>query len=260
MFLDENEIEEQIESEANKLYEQHIKTAIKVGIIQKTEMDNLNKLKVDLLISDDVAKDIYERNANEIVKKYIDEFINNERYSPEDENQIQKIASNLGVNLSINAETAYSLKKYRLYWQLENAEIPEIQSDITIQKSEKLYFSTFIKWLEQRRVTKRYNYGGPTARIKLAKGVYYRLGSLGVQRTTEDVWQTIDTGQMYLSNKRLIFMGTKGSKTIQINKIFDIKPYRNGVDIQKDSGKSPFLEFEDNVDIFSMILYRLMHE
>jgi hypothetical protein len=80
-----------------------------------------------------------------------------------------------------------------------------------------------------------------------------------VQRVSEDIWQTIDSGSMYLTNKRLIFMGQKGNKTIPINKILDFKPFKNGVDIQKDSGKSPFLQFEKNVDVFSAILSRLMN-
>ena len=44
-----------------------------------------------------------------------------------------------------------------------------------------------------------------------------------------------------------------------LNKSLDIEPFKNGVSIQKESGKSPFLEFSDNVDIFSMILVRLMN-
>ena len=55
-------------------------------------------------------------------------------------------------------------------------------------------------------------------------------------------------------------MGKKGNKTIAINKSLDIEPFKNGVFIQKESGKGPFLEFSDNVDIFSMILVRLTNE
>jgi hypothetical protein len=47
---------------------------------------------------------------------------------------------------------------------------------------------------------------------------------------------------------------------ININKILDFSPFKNGVDLQKDSGKSPFLEFEENIDIFTLILLRLMRE
>ncbi len=55
-------------------------------------------------------------------------------------------------------------------------------------------------------------------------------------------------------------MGDRGNKTIRLNKILDIKPYKNGEDIQKETGRSPFLEFSENVDILSMMLVRLMDE
>src|SRR5690606_2881585 len=125
----------------------------------------------------------------------------------------------LGIDFNLDYNTKEMLDRYKLYWQIENGELPTIIPDINIQKSESLYFKTSVKWLEQRRVTKRINYGGPTARIKIAKGVYYRMGSIGVQKVSEDVWQTIDSGQLYLTNKRLIFMGEKGNKIIQLNKI-----------------------------------------
>ena len=55
-------------------------------------------------------------------------------------------------------------------------------------------------------------------------------------------------------------MGNLGNKIIRLNKILDITPYKNGVDVQKETGRSPFLEFSENVDIFSMMLVRLMDE
>ena len=254
------DVDEIIEQETEKIYDKHVKDAVSDGILEDIEKENLEKLKADLLISDEVADEIYSKNAKEILQNFIDGAVSDERVSPDEENQMNEIAKSLGIKVEMDDKTKDVLDRFKLYWQIENSELPEIVPDINIQKSEKLHFSTYISWLEQRRVTKRVNYGGPTARIKLAKGVYYRAGSLGVQRVSEDVWQTIDSGQLYLTNKRLIFMGEKGNKTIRINKILDINPYSNGVDIQKETGKSPFLEFGDNVDIFSMILVRLMDE
>ena len=40
----------------------------------------------------------------------------------------------------------------------------------------------------------------------------------------------------------------------------DFTPYRDGIDLQKDSGKSPFLAFEEGVDVFALILNRLLYE
>lgn len=260
LMLNEKDTEDQIAIETEKLYEKHVKDALGDGKLDVSEKENLDRLKKDLLISESVASKIHETSANEILKKFIDGAISDERLSPDEENEIIEISNSLGIELEIEAKSKAVLDRYKLYWQIENSTLPTIETDINIQKSESLYFQTHVKWLEQRSVTKRINYGGPTARIKIAKGVYYRVGSVAVQRVSEDVWQTIDSGQIYLTNKRLIFMGSKGNKTIGLNKILDIKPFSNGVDIQKETGKSPFLEFRNNVDIFSMILVRLMDE
>lgn len=260
LLLNEKDTESQIKLETEKLYKKHVKAAVGDGKLDDDEKNNLERLKKDLLISESVANKIYESSATEILKKFIDGAVSDERLSPNEEQEIAEISKSLGIELTVEDKSKEVLDRYKLYWQIENSELPVIDTDINIQKIEKLHFQTNVKWLEQRRVTKRVNYGGPTARIKIAKGVYYRVGSVNVQRISEDVWQTIDTGKIYLTNKRLIFMGTKGNKIIAINKILDIEPFRNGIDIQKESGKSPFLEFSNNVDIFSMILVRLMDE
>jgi hypothetical protein len=260
LLLNETDTESQIKLETEKLYEQHVKVAVEDGKLDDSEKENLERLKKDLLISESVASIIYNTSAKDILKKFIDGTVSDERLSPNEEKEIVEISKSLGIELKVEENSKDVLDRYKLYWQIENSELPVIDSDINIQKTEKLHFQAYVKWLEQRRITKRVNYGGPTARIKIAKGVYYRVGSIGVQRVSEDVWQTIDSGQIYLTNKRLIFMGAKSNKIIAINKILDIEPFRNGIDIQKESGKSPFLEFSNNADIFSMILVRLMNE
>ena len=70
----------------------------------------------------------------------------------------------------------------------------------------------------------------------------------------------IDSGTAYLTNKRVIFMGEKGNKTIRLPKILDYEIYSNGVTIQKDAGKSPFLEFSDHPEHFGVLLGRMISE
>ena len=260
LMLSAQDVNEVIEKETVKIYARHIREAVNDGVLQDFEKENLEKLRSQLRISADVAKEIYSKSAGEILQGFIDGAISNERLSPHEERQMYEIARNLGIDLKIDGKSKAVLERYKLYWQIENGHLPEITPDINIQKSEKLHFSTYVHWLEERKVVKRRNFAGPTARIKLAKGVYYRLGSLRVNNMSKDEWQRIDSGQIYLTNKRLIFMGAKTNKTIRINTVLAINPFSNGVDIQKERGKCPFLEFSNNVDIFSMIMTRLMDE
>lgn len=258
LMLSRADVDEIIADETVKVYARHVRRAVSDGTFEDFEKENLEKLKAHLRIPTDVAKEIYSKSAGEILQGFIDGAVSNERISPDEERQMNEIAKNLGIDLKIDDKSKAVLDRYKLYWQIENGQLPEIVPDINIQKSETLHFSTFVHWMEERRVVKRRNYAGPTGRIKLAKGVYYRVGSLRTNNMAKDEWQRIDAGQIYLTNKRLIFMGAKANKTISINSILAINPFANGVDIQKERGKCPFLEFTDNVDIFSMILTRLM--
>ena len=260
LMLNPREIENEIKIETEKIYKVHIKDVLKDKKLDESEKRKIERLKKDLLISESLSNKIYKKSTETIMANFIEDLISNERLSPTEEQELDEISKNLGVKLNIGYQTKRVLDRYKLYWQIENGELIEISSDIKIQKSEKLYFKANLNWLEQRRITKRVDYHGITGRIKIARGIYYRAGSMQAQPVSEDILKQIDSGTIYLTNKRLIFRGSKGNKTIRLDKILDAEPYSNGIHIQKDSGKSPFLEFSNNLDIFSMILVRLIDE
>lgn len=258
LLLNEADTKTLISLESKKIYAEEVTETIKDGQFNIIKKENLKKLQSDLLLPDNLAQSILGEKAKDLYEKFIDDALKDERLSIDEELELEMIAKNLGIDPKYSDNKKENLNRYRLYWQIENGYLPILNSEIAIQKNETLHFRTKIDWLEQRKVTKRINYWGPVARIKIMKGVYYRIGSIGAQRVSEDNWQMIDSGVLYLTNKRLIFLGQKGNKTIPINKILDFKPFKNGIDIQKDSGKSPFLRFEKNIDLFSMILARIM--
>jgi hypothetical protein len=70
----------------------------------------------------------------------------------------------------------------------------------------------------------------------------------------------IDKGTLYLTNKRLILTGAKKNANIRLDKILNISPYSDGVEIDKETGKKPVLQFTDRADIFCIMLERLLRE
>ena len=169
LFLNEKETYDMIKTETEKLYESHVKDAVSDGRLDVGEKEKLEKLKKHLLISDEVAEKIYETNAGEVLQRFVKGALSDARLSPDEEEEMNEIAKSLGINMTVDQESQQTLDRFRLYWKIENGELPTIEPDINIQKSENLYFKTHVKWLEQRKVTRRINYGGPTARIKIAK-------------------------------------------------------------------------------------------
>ena len=258
LLLDDKKAHDLINKESEEVFNVKVKTLFQSKQMGDQNWEAIKKYKQDLLISDDSANTIYLNQAGPILNKTLERIAKDKRYTQYEERELNELARSFKIDLTIDNETRLMLDKFRLFHEIDNGNLPVLKSDINLQRLESLHFKTHVTWQEQRKVTTRYNYAGPTLRIKIVKGVYYRAGSLAIKPTTEDVWQNIDAGMLYLTSQRLIFMGAKGNKLIPIKKILDFKPYSNGVDIQKDSGKSPFLKFSQHTDIFAMILSRLM--
>jgi len=167
----------------------------------------------------------------------------------------------LNVNVTLNDQTKEQLRKLKLYWALENLDLPVIQSDIMIKKSELCHYRIEdVNWYEMRKVTQRLGYIGYSTTFKIAKGFYLRSGSYRNQSYSVDSMKLIDTGTLYLTNKRLIFTGSKKNSIIHLDKILDFKPYNDGVEIGKETGKSPTIQLNESADIFCIMLERILNE
>jgi len=258
--LDENVTKNIFDELTRSIYKNEVEKSISKGILEKNDEEKLLNMQNNLLIPNDIATNIYKEKAENIIKSNLEKALSDQRFSPNEEEELNTLAKNLHIDLSFETSTRTLIDKYKLFWQIDNGNIPALTTDISLQKNELCYFCIDINWLEQRTITKRVNYSGPSFRVKIAKGLSYRVGSISAQRITEDVWKIIDTGKLYLTNKRIIFMGSKGNKTVTINKILDFNVYSNGIEIQKDSGKSPFLEFNKDTDVFAVILGKLLLE
>ncbi len=243
---------------AGRLYGARLKELLEDNKLTDNERDFLNRLQQQLRLSDKVVEDIYREQAGAIYQRLMEEAVSDERLSPEEEKELQSISENLGLDVQMDEATKEKLDKYRLYWQIENGELPEEDVRINLFKNETCYFHTVIDWYEHRQVTKRLNYSGPTLRVKIAQGLYWRAGSLGGHTASEDVTKYLDSGDLYLTNKRILFIGNRGNKRIYLKRILDFDAYSNGVQIQKDAGKSPFFAFDKHVDVFAMILGRIL--
>jgi len=106
-----------------------------------------------------------------------------------------------------------------------NEEVP-----IILKKNEEphLFFPN-IELHEDRMIRRRV--GGA---IRVAKGVY--LGSSRSESSPER--KHIDTGELILTNKRLVFIGARKSVDIDLRKIIGIEPYRDAICINRSNKKN----------------------
>ncbi len=260
LSLSDKEVEEIHNKTSGAIYKKSINEIIADGVLDRNEEDFLNKLQLELQLPIEVANKISQEVRGQFVQEYFSKTISDERLSPQEVQQFELICRNMAINFEIDDQTKSVLDKYKLYWVIENSEIPIIPVPILLEKSETCYFHDTTEWYEKRTITQRVNYRGPTASIRIMKGVRYRVGSIKPQRITTEEWKRIDTGTLYLTNKRIIFLGQNKNSNIRLNKIVSFTPYTDAIEIAKDTGRSPILKISNNNEMFCLILSRLLNE
>lgn len=163
---------------------------------------------------------------------------------------------------SVNSNTAPSPQNSQTplpITDIENESLQPVSVKINLQKGETCYYEGISGWLEHKSITKSVNYRGPSYSFKITKGLRYRVGNIKLQKISEDKIVEVDRGTLFITNKRIIFMGAKKNITINYNHILSIVPYNDGFGIEKDAGKSPLFNCT-NSETATRILARLFSE
>lgn len=252
--ISEEYVKARIKKETEIIYRRKVQAVISDAKIDDTEKKELEAMQTNLNIDDSVESNIRGEEIKNKIQSFVDSLIEKRRVSPDDEIKLNQLAKDMDVKLTFEDN---GLEKLKLFWEIENKELPSIPCDINIQKSESLYYKTNIRWYEERSRTTYSNYGGVSTRIKICKGVYLHGGSIAPSRHTEEYMKLIDSGEVYITNKRIIFMGNHGNKTINLTKVLSYTAYNNGIQIDKDTGKSPFFECDDP-ELLGMYLSRVL--
>ncbi len=251
------EIENQTKSE---LYGSSVDAALSDGQMTEEEYGFLQRLEKEIFLPEDLAVNIYREKGGSVLQRVFDRVTMDRRLSPAEEAEFEALSRSLHIHADHDNKTEGWLEKFRFLWRVENADMPVIEPEINLQRGEKCYLSCSAQWSESRSVVRRVNYSGPALRIKIAKGLYWRAGSYSVNAQREDVMQLIDSGTLYLTSKRLIFMGGRGNKIILLGKILDFDAFTDGVRIRKEAGKDPLIEFGADGEVFAAILGRAIKD
>ena len=230
------------------------------SVLNGNDLNNTDQIISEITSTESIPEHQIKAIAEEAVKSIMSNTISKETesgsLSPNGYDNVLTTAKRLNVNLQIDIKTGNTLSKLRQYWTIENEELPIVNASISLQKAEVCHYQNSCRWLEHRKVTKGVSYSGVSGSFKIAKGVRYRVGHIKPQRITVDALTEIDKGTVFLTNKRIIFMGANKNSNIKYSSVLSIVPYSDGVGIEKDSGKSTILICSD-ADIMARILARL---
>lgn len=235
-----------------------LKDLLKDRILTDEITKSIEDLENSLKMSHDDVLTCYNNVAGQIVQDYFEKMIEDKRISPKEDAEFQSLCSNLHISIEMTEKQRSLLEDLRVLWKIENNKLEPIDSDINLLSNENLYFQSDVKWFETRKQTLGYSHMGVSKRIKIANGFSLNLGGGSSDRITEDRLTEIDSGVIYITNKRLIFVGRNSTKNIKLSAILSFEITNDGVKIVKDAGKSPVLRFENNDLAFAGILAFVM--
>ena len=257
--LNERELRQLEEELVHSRFASAVQSAIADNHLSLSERSHLDQLAKSLRLAESVATRILNRAQEDRIQEAGKEATRDQRLSPTEIADLHALAASLGAELTIDAETQRTMDRMSLLWRIENDQAPVYSVPINLQRGETCHAVVDATWMELRTRTERINYGGPVASIRICKGVRYRVGSVRVQRITREELTEIDRGRLYLTNKRVIFDGTKKNTTIRLSGLLSFTPFSDGVVLEKASGKSPHLLIHNaDVEIFHVTLGALL--
>jgi hypothetical protein len=107
--------------------------------------------------------------------------------------------------------------------------------------------------VKRKSVTRSVSYGGASYRMKLGKGLSYRVGHTSVSTQKETIEVSEGYGLLNVTTKRILFKGKEGVVTINTNTIVDMEPFKDAVIIHKTTGKPISLNTADGLTLYKYL-------
>ena len=111
--------------------------------------------------------------------------------------------------------------------------LPNVGAPILLQKNEICHLYCSVQRYETKTVTTGHVGGYSGVSFKVAKGVSFHTGGVKSRPIKEEVGVK-QPGQLYVTNKRILFVSDKKNFTITYSKLIGVKPYSNGFSFQTD--------------------------
>jgi hypothetical protein len=261
-LLDADKVRELRSKIGELIYAKVLEAAIRKGRLTRGEQSAMTNFAKEMYLSPAFVATTDERVKNDFIQSIVSDILKREQFSPDDERYLETACVQLGVRLQLKNQEQWQLERLKIYWSLEHGPLKSIQTDISLQRDEQCYFiQQRVNWYELRSVRHTTGSIGYSARIKLAKGFYLKTSHHKPIAHTANEMKLIESGTLYLTNKRILLTGNSGTtKNIRLNKVLNTIPSQNGIEIIKDSGKTPLLEIKKDADIFTLLLERLVAE
>lgn len=235
------------------VYRDALKVALADSRLSTREKSDLEHLGRQLDLDEDTIQTLYNNALFSLIQEKIDNALEDGELSPEEEADIDEVCERFGINLSYKPNAELAIRRAKRLWQLRHAPLSPIHVDIQLKRGENCFALFDALWLEVRRSA-----AVPWHPQYISIGDKSEM-AWSYAPIVEDCLTEIDAGQLFLTNKRLIFVGKGTTTTIPLSKILRIEQFREGIKVHKETGRSPYL-VSSRAQVLGAVSARLLAE
>lgn len=108
----------------------------------------------------------------------------------------------------------------------EQKRLPQVSSSLFLASGEYAFLQEKTNLKETRAIrTSSGGFGG----FRVAKGI--TVGGWSGSSESHREWRLLDSGELVLTNKKIVFRGGKENRTIPIDKVIGLEVYANGMEV-----------------------------
>ena len=238
--------------QAGEKYEQALQNMAETSAIDEDEL-----ARVASSVGLDDIPNVRNNASQNILKRFFDSSLSYGCIDDDANIQIQNLASTLQVAPSQDLQGLISQAVER--FRLEKKTLVPVSTSYNLQRNEICYASIAAEAAEIRTRTVRVAYSGPVMRIRIAKGLSYRMGSIRAVPDRREYVQSLGKGELAITDRRVIISLPNKSIAIRLANILEVEYFSDGVKIHKTSGKPLMLTYGVNHSI-GVILERCLND
>jgi hypothetical protein len=235
-------------------FREQLKKALDDEELSEVEKQKLEDVAENFSFSKTVKTDIYKEEVLAVMQEAFKRAVMDRRLTPAEELRLAKMGENLGIEITHDHATLITIKRLKLLARIDVGELPTIEPSLRLQRGEVCHAEFPCRLHEYRVITRGVAYHGPTGRIRIMKGLSWRYGYISATPVRSEELRQLDSGTLYITNKRLLFNGSRRSVNTQLKKIIHFTAYQDGIQIEKDSGRDQFFLGSGDLELVSEIL------
>jgi hypothetical protein len=213
----------------------------------------------------ELTKEDFKKLCSEIFQAVVEQAIADKRVSEWELASLNNILERFNIDPAMEAWAQEKIQYFREISRIESGAPLQTgnPTGLILQKSEVCYLSLPAQLYEERVVSRNYTGGSQGVSIRIVKGLTYRVGQQRGQMISQTGMTLISDGFLVVTNKRIVFSGSRKSVSTPLDKLLDLHVFADGINFSTTQRQKPVivrLSKPEEADLVGVLLSRVLSE